>query len=305
MPHRRTFLKNALLLSSLHHIAAAQPPPMPPQKDFKLLMLATNWGFEGTTDAFLQKTKSAGYDGIEIWWPTKTDDQKEWFALLKKYSLQVGFLCGGHQSNFEENLTSFKAMVDAAAHNAFQKPLYINCHSGKDFFTEAQNQEFFNHTQKVAAATGILICHETHRSRILYSAPTARRFLEQNKELYITADFSHWCTVHESLLQDQPETMQLAIGRARHIHARIGHAEGPQVADPRAPEWAGAVKAHLAWWDQIIAGAKGRGGIFTILTEAGPPDYLPAMPYTRQPLASQWDVNVYMMHLLRKRYEAV
>jgi hypothetical protein len=29
---------------------------------------------------------------------------------------------------------------------------------------------------------------------------------------------------------------------------------------------------------------------------------MPTTPYTRQPLADQWAINVYMMQLLRKRY---
>lgn len=303
MPHRRTFLKNALLLSSLNSIAAiTQPQPMPDNKDFKLLILATNWGFDGSLDQFLQKVKQEGYDGIEIWWPTNVEEQTNLFDLLKKYNLQVGFLCGGHQQDFEAHLASFKAMVSAAANNKVMRPLYINCHTGKDYFTAAQNGAFIEHTQKLAAQTGLLICHETHRSRMLYSAPVTRQFLEQYKDLYLTADFSHWCNVHESLLQDQPQTMQLAISRARHIHARIGHAEGPQVSDPEAPEWTDAVKAHLSWWDQIVAAAKQRGDQVTVLTEAGPPDYMPTMPYSRKPLADQWTVNVHMMQLLRKRY---
>ena len=40
----------------------------------------------------------------------------------------------------------------------------------------------------------------------------------------------------------------------------------------------------------------------TILTEFGPPDYMPTLPYTRQAIANQWDINVYMMQILRKRY---
>ena len=119
----------------------------------------------------------------------------------------------------------------------------------------------------------------------------------------MTLDISHWCNVHESLLHDQDETVQLALERTDHIHARIGHPEGPQVNDPRAPEWESAVKRHLDWWDAIVA-MKIKKGVnqLTILTEFGPPDYLPTLPYTRQPLADQWDINVYMMQLLRKRY---
>jgi hypothetical protein len=42
----------------------------------------------------------------------------------------------------------------------------------------------------------------------------------------------------------------------------------------------------------------------TILTEFGPPDYMPTLPYTRQAVADQWDINVYMLQVLRKRYSA-
>ena len=150
--------------------------------------------------------------------------------------------------------------------------------------------------------TGVPIYHETHRSRMLFAAPVARHYLETLPGTRITFDVSHWCNVSESLLQDQGETMSLAIARADHIHARIGHPEGPQVNDPRAPEWQTAVDAHFGWWDRIVELKKQKGEVLTILTEFGPADYMPTLPYTKQPLADQWAINVYMMHLLRKRY---
>ena len=73
----------------------------------------------------------------------------------------------------------------------------------------------------------------------------------------------------------------MAIERADHIHARIGHPEGPQVNDPRAPEWEAAVKAHFGWWDKIVERKKKAGERLTILTEFGPADYMPTMPYTQ------------------------
>jgi hypothetical protein len=76
------------------------------------------------------------------------------------------------------------------------------------------------------------------------------------------------------------------------------------VNDPRAPEWADTVAAHFAWWDKIVGIKKQQGGIMTILTEFGPPDYMPTLPYTRQALANQWEINVYMLHTLRKRYQS-
>jgi sugar phosphate isomerase/epimerase len=271
-------------------------------QNFELKLLATNWGFEGSMEAYCDKVKKAGYDGIEIWWPMQKTGQDELFAALKKYSLEVGFLCAGQQSSYTEHLQLFKQMTEAAAVNTIQRPLYINCHSGRDYFSYVESKTFIDHTTELNKKTGVPIYHETHRSRILFAAPVAKQYLQNIPELRITFDVSHWCNVSESLLHDQDETLALAIERADHIHARIGHPEGPQVNDPRAPEWEAAVKAHLSWWDAIVTRKKKAGERLTILTEFGPADYMPTMPYTRQPLADQWGINVYMMDLLRKRY---
>ena len=88
-------------------------------------------------------------------------------AALKKYQLEVGFLVAGSESNWQEHLTTFKNMIDAAAYNTSQKPIYINCHSGRDYFSHEDNQAFIDHTLDLAKKTGIRICHETHRSRML------------------------------------------------------------------------------------------------------------------------------------------
>ena len=272
--------------------------------NFKLKLLCTNWGFPGTLDAYCAKVKKEGYDGIEFWWPMEKKDQDELFACLKNHELEVGFLCAGSDSHYPKHFDQFKQMVDGAATEATQRPLYINCHSGKDYFSYEQGKSFIDHTTALSKSTGIKICHETHRSRLLFAAPVARHYMETIPELRITFDVSHWCNVHESLLEDQTETVDMALQRVDHIHARIGHAEGPQVNDPRAPEWEHAVKAHLAWWDKVVALKKQKGDVLTILTEFGPPDYMPTIPYTRQPLADQWAVNVYMMQLIRSRYPA-
>lgn len=306
--NRRKFIETsasataALLLSSITSLAENKPIKQDMNKNFELKILATNWGFEGSMDAYCDKVKKAGYDGIEIWWPMEKKDQDEMFGALKKYDLEVGFLCAGHQTNYAEHLQYFKQMIDAAASNQIQKPLYINCHSGRDFFTYDEGKTFVDYTIPLSEKTNIPIYHETHRSRLLFAAPVARQYMQKIPGLRITFDVSHWCNVSETLLQDQPETLALAIERADHIHARIGHPEGPQVNDPRAPEWAAAVKAHLDWWDEIVSRKKKAGQRLTILTEFGPADYMPSMPYTRQPLADQWGINVYMLNLLRKRY---
>jgi len=268
----------------------------------QLKVLATNWGFEGTLRDYISKVKNEGYDGIEIWWPMDERELTELAGLLNENKLEAGFLCGAQDINYTEHFNFFKKMVEAAATNRLIKPLYINCHSGRDYFSYDQNKTFIDFTIALSKKTGIKILHETHRSRIMYSAPAGRNYFDKIPDLRITFDVSHWCNVSESLLANQGETMKIALERTDHIHARIGHPEGPQVNDPRAPEWKEALDSHLAWWDKIVEIKKTSGDTLTMLTEFGPADYMPTEPYSRKPLSDQWAINVYMKDLLRKRY---
>ena len=303
---RRKFLSKTTGIASLSLASFTQlnaNTTMQPNH-FKPIILATNWGYEGSLDSFCNKVKLAGYDGIEMWWPMDQKEQQLLFDTLKKYDLAIGFLCGVGNEEATKHSAAFKHMVNSLLDNTQQKPLYINCHSGKDYFSFDANNEIIEFTIAQSKKSGIPICHETHRSRMLYSAPITKQFMEKNEALRITLDISHWCNVHESLLHDQENTVQMALSRTDHIHARIGHAEGPQVNDPRAPEWATTVQRHLEWWDAIVQmKIKNGATTMTFLTEFGPPNYMPTMPYSQQPISNQWDINVYMMELIRKRYQ--
>lgn len=304
--NRRNFISSSIasagIISGLEVVAKENAAPLKFENKLSLKVFGTNWGFEGTTDAFCAAIKKEGYDGTEMWWPGTKEKQTELLTALKKYNLEVGFLCGSGENDYAKHLAAFKASINAATTEFGQKPLYINCHSGRDFFTYEQNKPLIDHTTEASAKSGIPIYHETHRGRMLFAAHITRNFIEKNPALKLTLDISHWCNVHESLLQNQEETVQLALARVGHIHSRIGHEEGPQVNDPRAPEWEAAVKAHLAWWDKVVEYKVKSGETLTVLTEFGPPNYLPTLPYTNQPLADQWAINVYMMKMLRERY---
>lgn len=306
--NRRKFLQNAAAATAAAAISptfswADTANRIKAQPGFALKFMATDWGFNGSRDTFCSAAKQEGYDGIEVWWPGDEKGQIELFNALKKHRLQVGFLCGGWQTEVQPHFETFQTNVRAAAANPWQTPLYINCHSGKDHFSESDNLKFIRVTEQIRSETNVPIYHETHRGRILFAAHIARQYLEKVAELKLTLDISHWCNVHESLLEDQVETVTMALSRTEHIHARIGHAEGPQVNDPRAPEWDKVVQQHLNWWDSVVNRKKASGELLTILTEFGPADYMPTLPYTKQPVANQWAINVHMMQMLRKRYQ--
>jgi sugar phosphate isomerase/epimerase len=302
---RRQFLTSTslagagLFLTSLNSFAKPMATTSAP--GYSLLVFGTNWGFNGTTSELCAKLKQAGYDGLELWWPSVEKDRQELFQALEKNQLKVGFLVGSGEMDFKKHQIQFQQNLEGAAK---AKPVYINCHSGKDFFSFEQNSELITYSNGFSFGSKIPVYHETHRGRALYAAPVTKKFMDFHKDLRITLDISHWCNVHESYLQGQEETVASTLGRTDHIHARIGHPEGPQVSDPRAPEWADAVKHHFDWWDKVVDTKKKEGKRITFLTEFGPPDYMPTLPYTRQAVADQWAINVYMMEVLRKRYSA-
>ncbi len=306
MPYnRRQFIQSTALASASLLVnplnSFATPMKTNSAQGYSMLVFGTNWGFNGTVSELCSKLKQAGYDGLETWWPTAEKERKELMEALEKNQLKVGFLVGSGELSFSKHFTQFQENLIAAVK---ANPVYINCHSGKDFFSFEQNRQFIDFATKASNDSGVPIYHETHRGRILFAANISRQFLDKIPSLRLTLDISHWCNVHESFLEGQEETVAMALERTDHIHARIGHPEGPQVNDPRAPEWDHAVKTHFAWWDKVVEQKKKEGKRITFLTEFGPPHYMQALPYTQQPVANQWEINVYMMEVLRKRYSA-
>lgn len=301
--NRRTFLSQSAILSSSFLLKDTQidflKAPFTVPSNFSMTILATNWGFTGSWDEFCSKAKEAGYHGVEVWLPQQQKDRDALFAATEKYKLKYGFLASGNDSNFEKHFAQFKDSVEAAVAT---RPLFVNCHSGRDHFSFDQNKKFVDFTIQLSQSSGIGIYHETHRSRMLFAAHITKGFLEKIPELRLTLDISHWCNVHESLLEDQKEAVDLAIGRTDHIHARVGHAESPQITDPRAPEWEKEMEDHFRWWDKIVKQKIDNGQTLTMTAEFGPPNYMPALPYTRQPLVNLWEVNAYMMDLWKRRY---
>ena len=150
-------------------------------------------------------------------------------------------------------MASFEAQVEEALQ---LRPIKINSHSGCDLWPLDTSRAFFVKALEVEARAGIVICHETHRGRILYQPWVTRDLCREFPALKLTADFSHFAVVAERVFHDGDEDWKACMvefARAtKHIHARVGFAEGPQVPDPRAPEYAEALEHHERWWDQIL-----------------------------------------------------
>jgi len=269
----------------------------------KINYFCPRWGAENIPwDEFCAKVKSAGYDGVETGIPFDEAEKNAITQALEKHHL---LLIGQYYQSFEKDFEQHAASFEKYLRNiARLHPVLIDSQTGKDYFSLEQNSRLFAIAQEIADETGVLIAHETHRNKALFAAHISKNLLAANPGVHITADFSHWCNVSESLLEEQEDAVELAISRTVHIHARVGYCEGAQVPDPRVAAWQPELNEHLSWWDKIVA-LKMKSGMeaFTITPEFGPYPYMVHHPETNQPIASQWDINVYMMQLLKERYK--
>jgi len=296
--NRRQFIHHSSMLMASSLLSIKLKPVDFQVAPDRLKIFATKWGVHESYADFCKLAKEAGYDGIEIWSPPgdKIDELKD---SLKKYGLRLGLLAGNSGKSFNDHFDAFRQSIDKAI---TLNPDFINCHAGKDYFNLEQNQKFIEYSQQLKTDSEIPIYHESHRGRILYSIPIALQYLEQNPDLELTLDISHWCCVHESLLSDQQASLDVLFPAVRHIHARVGFPEGPQIPDPTSPHYKKAIDAHFGWWDALIKKGKEKGHELTITTEFGPSGYMWTHPDTGKPLRNNWEMNKEMLQLIRKRY---
>jgi sugar phosphate isomerase/epimerase len=266
----------------------------------KLLFFCPRWGSELLSwDAFCHKVQQAGFDGVEAGIPFDKDEIQAMQTALSKHQLQF---IGQYWQSFEKDFAAHKASYIAHLHHLAQlNPIKIDAQTGKDYFSFEQNKELFNAASAFTNETGIPVAHETHRNKALFAAHVTKEYLQNIPSLTITADFSHWCNVSESFLEDQQEALNLACIHAIHIHTRVGHTQSAQVIDPRLPQWNDALNIHLQWWKQIAAHHLQDGKeLLTITPEFGPAPYMMHHPVTNEPLVNQWELNEWMMNYLKK-----
>lgn len=260
----------------------------------RLDFYCTRWGFAAEPiGAFCARARTAGYHGIEVTLPPDRDEALGTADAIRAAGL--GFIA----LRWSEPLADATAEIDQFERHlrilTEARPEFVNCHTGRDWYDRARNQTFLDRAAAVARETGVPIHHETHRGRFSFSAASTCDFLRNNPELTLTADFSHWCCVSESLLEDQQHLIDAAIERVAHVHCRVGHGQAAQVNDPRAPEWHDALAAHMHWWAQVADRHRKMGAPrLTLTPEFGPAPYMPETPHTREPLADQWQVNLFM-----------
>jgi sugar phosphate isomerase/epimerase len=264
-----------------------------------VLVTRSMWEFSGRPlEEFLDKVKAAGYDGTDIFLPGLKESPSRVADLHRAYELALFGMITSEGRTPTEHISSLERGFALASE---MQPVHLNCHTGKDFFSLEENLTIFRRSLELSHQAGIPLSHETHRGRALFSTFGTRELIRRLPEIRLTADFSHWCCVHESLLENQPEDLEIAIQHSDYIHARVGFAEGPQVNDPRGPEWKAEIDAHIGWWKRISIARRAAGATaLGVCPEFGAAPYMVVLPFTRQPVTDLWEITLWMKDLLRR-----
>jgi sugar phosphate isomerase/epimerase len=181
------------------------------------------------------------------------------------------------------------------------QPRRITVITGSDSWTPSIQRTFLADVVRLAGTIAVPVSFETHRSRSLFNPWAITDLLEAVPQLRLTADLSHWCCVSERLMTPELEPIQAMAERVDHIHARVGHAQGPSVGHPFAPEASEALEAHRRCWQLFTSSQQARGlPALTVTPEFGPDGYLPCLPFTGEPVADLLEINSAMAAWLRQ-----
>ncbi len=267
----------------------------------KLNLVKSFWEMEGSLHEQMRRIAEAGYVAVEGQ-HLNLGEAEAFLSLRREFKLDyvAMILTDAPDNGVDAHLADMHRKAEEL--KRFE-PTQITMHSGRDCWTFAEQEQFFTEALELEHQLGIPINHETHRSRAMFTPWTTAALLKRFPELHIVADFSHFVNVCERLPEDQTENLALCIARTRHVHGRVGHEQGPQVNDPRAPEWSRHLAAHESWWDEIVrTRLKADATTFTFNPEFGPPTYMPTLPHTQQPVVNLWDVCLWMAQRFEQRF---
>lgn len=248
---------------------------------------------------FINKALVAGYNGVEV----NMSDDESFISELQGTlgETDCAFIAQQWLPPANETVDEYRErMLTSLRRLVSLNPLFINSHTGKDFFSFEENCSLIDSCNKLSVESGIKIVHETHRGRFNFHTYSTLQYLEKFKDLKLNADFSHFCNVSESLLSDQEHVLEKIIPHCHYIHARVGFDQSAQVNYPFAPEWKTNLERFVGWWQKIVELAKERGEeIFYVCPEFGPFPYIQQLPFSKEETVNQWDVNIEMMKYLK------
>jgi hypothetical protein len=267
----------------------------------ELVLCRNLWGLQDDPSRYheaLPEVAAAGYDAVAC--PVQLLPEGDRFAeALAASGLEYLPQLFTFGTTVADHVAMFR---DGLARAATFDPRYVLTQAGLDAWDHDTALGFFAELLSIEFDLGTPVVHETHRGRYLFTPWNTVRLLDELSELRVSCDLSHWTCVTESIRLDDAWIAAVA-GRARHIDARVGWEEGPQVPDPSAERFAGHLAAFESWWDTIWAAQDAAGTTsLSITPEYGPPPYLPLDPHTGEPAVPLAETVAWAAARVRDRY---
>lgn len=183
------------------------------------------------------------------------------------------------------------------------RPMQINSHTGLDHFSVQQNRSLLVMAEAISRQNNIPICHETHRRRFAYGAHRMEEYSDLQPPL--TLDISHWFCVAETYLDDQRKAVTNILPWVKHLHLRIGHPQGPQIVSFQGSYEKEAINQHLAVWNELAEIHRGQDIILPATLEMGPPPYMSQVPYGKNKLKWQFELNCQLLSIFKQSINAI
>lgn len=260
-------------------------------------LIRTLWGVDAPWEVVFPAIAAEGYRGVECAVPSDLTDQRTFSTLLNQYNLDLVAQVFSNGPDVASHIASAITQIEAAVACGARQ---ITLHGWRDASHFDDGCSFLEAMLTVEQHHGIPIAHETHRSRLFFNPWSTIAYLSRYPEVHVCADYSHWVVVSERLLPDAEAILQQIAPQVVHLHARVGHSQGPQVVDPSLPRYAQEVATHEYWWRMIVDANQQRGAeALTITAEYGPPPYQATHHETNQPLRPLTEINDWQVNRLR------
>lgn len=316
----------------------------------KLRLVKTLWGIDQpVTPELFKSIKEEGYFGVEVirlnWILDEKNKSRDvlvnalneaGLACVTQIHTSGGYIdeekgeyiyCGAydvatHQEDFRKQLRECKEFLGLVNQGGF-----INVHAGVDAWSNDEVVEFlkFSFDEIDQTVPDITVTFETHRQRIFGSPFQTRDLLalpalSESKYLKLNADLSHWYCACERVFNPKdedrdkwwPGVLGSIAPRCEYIHARFGWAQGPQMADPSAPECDKDRNLQIEIWKELVTGHLDPGHIggggpreIFVSPEYGPAPYLAAQPHTQEPISSLPAAVSYTKKIIEELFESM
>lgn len=247
-------------------------------------LFRSTWGIDAPWEVVFPQIASQGYRGVELGVPSELHEQTRLVDTLRLHHLDYIAMVFSSGTTLTDHIQSCEQQIATAVQCGARQ---ITLHGWRDSSNFADGCSFIEAIIRLEQRHGIAIAHETHRGRLFFNPWQTDTYLQRYPDAHICADYSHWVVVAERLLSDAEAIFARCARHAVHVHTRVGHAQGPQVADPSLPRFAAEHAAHEHWW-QLIVNAYTHTRPLTMTPEYGPPAYqatdvasnLPVRPLT-------------------------